>query len=99
MAEEETVLHGTIDRLIEIGKCYEMEMNAGKTKVMRVLRQPYSVHITINQKQWENVGCFNCLGSMVTSDARCTREVMSSVAVTKATPKNRRFSPAEWTEF
>jgi hypothetical protein len=33
--KEETVLQGMIDRLIEIGRCYGMEMNVEKTKVMR----------------------------------------------------------------
>jgi hypothetical protein len=35
LAKEETVLQGIIDRLIETGRCYEMEMNVEKTKVMR----------------------------------------------------------------
>jgi hypothetical protein len=28
------------DKLIEIGKCYGMEMNVEKTKVVRIARQP-----------------------------------------------------------
>ena len=36
MAKEETVLQGMIDKLIEIGSCYGMEMNVEKTKVMRI---------------------------------------------------------------
>ena len=40
MAKEETVLQGMIDKLIEIGRCYGMEMNVEKTKVMRISRQP-----------------------------------------------------------
>jgi hypothetical protein len=39
MAKEETVLQGMIDRLIEIGRCYGMEINVEKTKVMRISRQ------------------------------------------------------------
>jgi len=38
-----------IDKLIEIGECYGMEMNMEKAKVMRILRQPFSVKIVINQ--------------------------------------------------
>jgi hypothetical protein len=38
----------------------------------------------IDQKQLENVECFNCLGSMITSDARCTREIKSRIAMAKA---------------
>jgi len=30
MAQEETVLQGMIDKLIEIGRCYGMEMNVEK---------------------------------------------------------------------
>jgi len=30
MAREETVLQGMIDKLIEIGRCYRMEMNVEK---------------------------------------------------------------------
>jgi len=36
LAKEETVLQGMIDRLTEIGRCYGMEMNMEKTKVMRI---------------------------------------------------------------
>jgi len=62
------VLQVTFDKLIEIGSCYGMEMNVGKTKVMRISRQPYPVTIMIDQKQLENVECFKYLGSMLTND-------------------------------
>ena len=32
MAKEETVLQGMIDKLIEIGRCYVMDMNVEKNK-------------------------------------------------------------------
>jgi len=84
MAKEETVLQGMIDKLIEIGSCYGMEINVGKTKVMRILRQPSPVTIMIDQKQMENVECFKDLGSMLTNDGRCTREIKSRLAMAKA---------------
>jgi hypothetical protein len=49
------VLQGMIDRLIEIGRRYGMEMNVEKIKVMRISRQPYPIKIMIDQKQQENV--------------------------------------------
>jgi len=52
MAKEETVVQGMIDKLIEIGSCYGMEMNVEKTKVMRISRQPSPVTITIDQNNW-----------------------------------------------
>ena len=50
MAKEETVLQGMIDKLIDIGSCYGMEMNVEKTKVMRISRQPSQITIMIDQK-------------------------------------------------
>ena len=38
MAKEGTVLQGMIDKLIETGRYYGMEMNVEKTKVMRISR-------------------------------------------------------------
>ena len=45
LAKEEKVLQDMIDKLIEIGGCYGMEMNVKKTKVMRISRQPFPVKI------------------------------------------------------
>jgi hypothetical protein len=55
-----------------------------KTKVLRISRQPSPVQIMIDQKQPENVEYFNYFGSMITNDARCTRETKSRIATTKA---------------
>ena len=38
----------------------------------------------IDQKQPENVECFKYLGSMLTNDGRCTREIKSRIAMAKA---------------
>ena len=59
ISKEETVLKSMIDKLIEIGRCYGIEMNVEKTKLMRISRQPSPVAIMIGQKQLENVECFN----------------------------------------
>jgi hypothetical protein len=84
LAREQTVLQGTIDRLIEIGRRYGMEINVEKTNVMRISRQPYSIKIMINQKQLENVEYFSYLGSMITNYTRCTREIKSRISMAKA---------------
>jgi len=55
LAKEENVPHKMIDKLIEIGECYGMQMNVEKTKVMRTSRQTFPVKIMIDQKQLENV--------------------------------------------
>jgi len=58
MAKEETVLQGMFDKLIEIGRCYGMEMNVEKTKVMRISRQQFPVTIMIEQKTTGECGMF-----------------------------------------
>jgi len=49
LSKEEKVLQDVIDKLIEIGGCYGMEMNVEKTKLMRISRQPFPVKIMIDQ--------------------------------------------------
>ena len=73
-----------VDKLIEIGGCYGMEMNVEKKKVMIILRQPFPVKIMIDQKQLENVESFKYLDSILTNDGRCICEIKCRTAVTKA---------------
>jgi hypothetical protein len=61
------------------------DMNVEKSKVLRISRQPSTIQIMIDQKQLENVEYFNNLGSMITSDARCTQEIKSRIAMANAT--------------
>ena len=98
--EIETVLQHMLSRLIEIGKCYGMEMTVGKKKttVMRTWKQSSPVHIMIDKKLPENVEFFNYFGSLISVDARCTRETKSRIGMAKASFNRRTlFSPAKWT--
>ncbi|GFG39761.1 hypothetical protein Cfor_00125 [Coptotermes formosanus] len=61
-----------------------MEMNVEKTRLMRISRQPSLVQIIIDLKQLENMEYFKYLSSLVTNDARYTREMKSRIAVRKA---------------
>jgi hypothetical protein len=56
--KKKNVLQNMIDKLIEIGRCYGMEMNVEKTKVMRISRQPFPVKIMIDQKTTRECGIF-----------------------------------------
>jgi hypothetical protein len=44
----------------------------------------HTVQIMTDQKQLENVEYFSYLGSTITNDARCTREIRSRIAMAKA---------------
>jgi len=48
---------------------------------MRISGHSFQIQIVIDQKQPENVEYFNCLGSMITNDARCTWEIKSKIAM------------------
>jgi hypothetical protein len=84
LAKQAKVLQDMIDELNQIGRCYRIETNVEKTKVMRISRQPFSVKIMIDQKQLENVESFKYLGSMLTNDGRWTCEIKSRIANGKA---------------
>jgi len=58
LAKEEKVLQDVIDKLIEIGRSYGMEINVEKTKLIIISRQPLPVKIMIDQKQLENLESF-----------------------------------------
>jgi hypothetical protein len=55
-----------------------------KRKGKRISRQPSPVTIMIGQKQLENVECFKYLGSVLTNDGSCKREIKSRIAMAKA---------------
>jgi hypothetical protein len=90
LAKEENVLQDMIDKLIEIGRRYGMEMNVQKTKVMRISRQPFPVKIIIDQKELENVKSFKYLCSILTNDGRCTCEIKCRIAMAKAAFNKKR---------
>jgi hypothetical protein len=43
----------------------------------------------IDQKQLDIMEYFNCLGSMLTNDARCTYEIKSRIAMEKASSNKK----------
>jgi hypothetical protein len=47
LAKEETILKSMIDKLIEVVRGYDIEINVEKTKTMRVLRQLTPLQIKI----------------------------------------------------
>jgi len=89
-AKEENVLQDMIDKLIEIGGCYGMEMNMEKTKLMRISRQTFPVKIMIEQKQLENVESFKYLGSILTNEGTCACEIKCRIAMAKAAFNKKR---------
>ena len=84
------LLQDMIDKLIEIGRCYGMEMDAEKTEVMRISRQPFPVKIMVDQVQLENVESFKYLGSILINDGRYTCEIKCRIAMAKTAFNKKR---------
>jgi len=53
-------------------------------KMLRISRQPSSVQTLIDQKQLENLKYFKYLGSVITNDASCAREIKSRTVTVRA---------------
>jgi hypothetical protein len=70
LAKDQTVLQSMADGLIEVGRCYGVEMNVERTNEMRISKQPFPIQITIDYKLTENEEYFNSFGSLITNDAR-----------------------------
>jgi len=79
-----------VDRLTEDGRHYEMEKNVEKTRIMGISAKPSAVQIRVDQKQPNNLEYFNYLISMITNDARCTREIKSCIFMAKVA-FNKKF--------
>jgi hypothetical protein len=90
LAKEETVLQVMIGRLTEVGRCFGVEPNEEKCMVMRTSRQPFPICIIIDKKQLENVRYFSSLGSLRTSDVRCTCEINSGFYMTRVAFNNKK---------
>ena len=72
---DDLALQGMIERLTEIGQCYVVERYVETTKVMRISREPSPIQIMTDQKQLKNVEYLNYLGSMITNNVSCTKEI------------------------
>jgi hypothetical protein len=67
-----------------------METSVEKTKEKRISKEPYPLQIVTGQKQLENVKCFDYLDSMITNNARYSREIKSRISMAKGTFKRKK---------
>jgi hypothetical protein len=79
-----------IDKLIENGGCYGMEMNEKKNKCNENFETTIPIKMMIDQKQLENVESFKYLGSNLKNYGRCTCEIKCRIAITKAAFNKKR---------
>jgi len=86
-----------IDKLIETGGCYGMEMKVEKNKCNENFKTTILSKNYDRPKQLENVETFKYLGSISTNDGRCTCEIKCRIAMPKAGSTRRGlFLLAHW---
>ena len=90
MAHDESELQRMIDNLVNTGKAYGMEINSAKSMVMRIAKENKSLNVAVNGHMLEQVDTFKYLGSTVTCDAGCTKEIKIRIALGKVAFNKKR---------
>jgi len=90
LAKKEKVLQDMIDKLIEIGRCYGMEINVENYKSNENFKTTIASKNYHRPKKLENVESFKYLGSILTNDGRCTCEIKCGIAMDKAAFNKKR---------
>ena len=84
IAHTEEGLQMLMDKLSTTAATFNMKINVKKTKVMRISNnKDDAMNITINGQQVEQVTAFKYLGSIISSDGRCTEEIRTRIAMAK----------------
>jgi len=78
LACSEIQLQELVDRLEGVSRKYGLLINVEKTKVMTTGGSSCSV--TINNMLVEVVSSFPCVGSLITDDAECTKDIRGRLA-------------------
>ena len=83
IAKTQEELEDMVYRLVDTGRKYGMEINIDKSQVMSVSRSNESLQIKVNNRELKEVDHFKYLGSLLTRDGYCTREIKMRIAIAK----------------
>src|SRR6218665_462230 len=91
VAKSQKGLQAMMDRLDRTSREYGMKINIKKTKVLKISKgEETMVRINIGGKEIEQVKEFCYLGSVITTDAKCHREIRRRIAIGKEAFSKRR---------
>ena len=76
-------LQDMVNRLVATGRKYGMEINIDKSQVMRVSKSNESLQIKVNSRELKQVDHFKYLGSVLTRDGYCRKEIKLIFSRTK----------------
>ena len=90
IAKTQEELQDMVNRLVDTGRKYGVEINIDKSQVMRVFRSNESLQIKVNNRELKEVDHFKYLGSVLTRDGYCTREIKMRIDISKVTSNRQR---------
>ena len=91
VAETERGLQIIMNRLNDASKEYGMKINIKKTKVMKVSKQGGgNVNIVLNEERIKQVRKFRYLGSLITDNGSCSKEIKARIGMAKTAFNRRR---------
>ena len=77
--------------MVDTGRKYGMEINIDQSEVVIVSRNIELLHNKLNNRELKEVDYFKYLGSVLTRDGYCTREIKMRVVIAKEA-FNRKIS-------
>ena len=84
VADSEKGLQEILDKLVEVGRKYDMKINVKKTKTMRMSRRDgLVVNIVIEGQNVEQLTKFRYLGATIADDDRCDVEIKTRIGMAK----------------
>jgi hypothetical protein len=89
-AKEGKVLQDMIHKLIEIGRCYGMEINVEKSKSNENFKTTIPSKNYDRPKTTRECGIFSYLDSILTNDGRCTCKIKCRIGMAKAAFNKKR---------
>ena len=92
VASTEARLQLLLNKVLTSSKKFELILNAKKTKVLVVSKQSPepTINIMASNVKIEQVHHFNYLGSWITSDSRCEKEIKRRITLAKASFNNMK---------
>ena len=91
VAKAQKELQDMVNRYVDTERNYGLEINIHKSHVMRVSRSNKSFQIKVTNRELKEVDHFKYLGSVLTRDGYCTREIKMRISIGKEA-FNRKIS-------
>ena len=91
IAEAQEELQGMVNRLVDTGRKYDIEIKIDKSQAMRISRNYESLQIKVGNGQLNEVDHFKYLDSVLTRYGYCTKEIKMRIAIAKEA-FNRKMS-------